>query len=76
MVFADDERESNPASFKFMQNAHAWAQSRGGRVTMVSPIVSTQLQSSTSPASNQQEVHGDEEENTFGSDVASSDDSD
>jgi len=24
MVFADDERESNPASFKFLQMAHAW----------------------------------------------------
>jgi crooked neck len=28
MVFADDERESNPTSFKFLQMAHAWAQSR------------------------------------------------
>jgi crooked neck len=24
MVFADDERESNPTSFKFLQMAHAW----------------------------------------------------
>jgi crooked neck len=24
MVFKDDERESNPTSFKFLQMAHAW----------------------------------------------------
>ena len=24
MVFADDERESNPTTFKFLQAAHAW----------------------------------------------------
>lgn len=24
MVFADDERESNPTTFKFLQMAHAW----------------------------------------------------
>lgn len=24
LVFADDERESNPTSFKFLQMAHAW----------------------------------------------------
>ena len=24
MVFEDDERESNPTSFKFLQMAHAW----------------------------------------------------
>jgi crooked neck len=28
MVFADDERESNPTSFKFLQMAHAWATAR------------------------------------------------
>ncbi|KAF7338170.1 Pre-mRNA splicing factor [Mycena venus] len=32
MVFADDERESNPTSFKFLQMAHAWknAQAKNG----------------------------------------------
>lgn len=24
LVFADDERESNPTTFKFLQMAHAW----------------------------------------------------
>ncbi|KAI0299396.1 TPR-like protein [Multifurca ochricompacta] len=27
-IFADDERESNPTSFKFLQMAHAWAASK------------------------------------------------
>lgn len=29
IVFADDERESNPTSFKFLQMAHAWKASQG-----------------------------------------------
>ncbi|KAH7104467.1 pre-mRNA-splicing factor CLF1 [Auriculariales sp. MPI-PUGE-AT-0066] len=34
IVFPDDEREANPASFKFLQMAHAWktAQARGGKM--------------------------------------------
>ncbi|KAK0220044.1 hypothetical protein IW262DRAFT_1272911 [Armillaria fumosa] len=28
LVFADDERESNPTSFKFLQMAHAWSRAR------------------------------------------------
>jgi crooked neck len=27
-IFADDEREANPTSFKFLQMAHAWAATR------------------------------------------------
>jgi len=27
-IFADDEREANPTSFKFLQLAHAWAATR------------------------------------------------
>jgi crooked neck len=30
MVFADDEREANPTSFKFLQMAHAWKAKQGG----------------------------------------------
>ena len=32
MVFPDDEREANPASFKFLEMAHKWkrAQATGG----------------------------------------------
>jgi crooked neck len=28
LIFADDERESNPTTFKFLQNAHAWKSSQ------------------------------------------------
>jgi crooked neck len=27
LIFADDEREANPTSFKFLQMAHAWKNS-------------------------------------------------
>ncbi|PPR00333.1 hypothetical protein CVT24_004616 [Panaeolus cyanescens] len=30
LVFADDEKESNPSTFKFLQMAHAWKQAAGG----------------------------------------------
>lgn len=30
MVFADDERESNPTTFKFLQSVHAWSQAKKG----------------------------------------------
>jgi crooked neck len=29
-VFADDEREANPTSFKFLQMAHAWKTAQQG----------------------------------------------
>ncbi|KAI0061172.1 pre-mRNA-splicing factor CLF1 [Artomyces pyxidatus] len=32
-IFADDEREANPTSFKFLQMAHAWAQAKKGSGT-------------------------------------------
>jgi crooked neck len=41
MVFADDERESNPTSFKFLQMAHAWKknQAAGGAHASSKPSV-------------------------------------
>jgi len=30
ILFADDEREANPATFKFIQNALAWRNQDGG----------------------------------------------
>lgn len=41
MVFADDERESNPTSFKFLQMAHAWKkkQAAGGAGAAEKPSV-------------------------------------
>lgn len=34
MVFADDERESNPTSFKFLQMAHAWKNAQSQKPTL------------------------------------------
>ena len=31
LVFADDEREANPTSFKFLQMAHQWKNSQARR---------------------------------------------
>ncbi|GLB42431.1 putative pre-mRNA-splicing factor CLF1 [Lyophyllum shimeji] len=31
LVFADDEREANPTSFKFLQMAHAWKTAQAGK---------------------------------------------
>ena len=31
MVFADDERESNATSFKFLQMAHAWKNAQAAK---------------------------------------------
>ncbi|ETW77153.1 hypothetical protein HETIRDRAFT_388667 [Heterobasidion irregulare TC 32-1] len=35
-IFADDEREANPTSFKFLQNAHAWKAARASGATTLS----------------------------------------
>ncbi|KDR79905.1 hypothetical protein GALMADRAFT_62351 [Galerina marginata CBS 339.88] len=37
LVFADDERESNPTSFKFMQMAHAWKQAQQAKNAAAGP---------------------------------------
>ena len=44
LVFADDEREANPTSFKFLQMAQAWASVKktggaGGGSSMLSGLV-------------------------------------
>ena len=43
LVFADDEREANPTSFKFLQMAQAWASVKktggAGGSTMLSGLV-------------------------------------
>lgn len=46
-VFADDERESNPTTFKFMAMAHAWKMSQqatnnvGGATSLLSGFTTT-----------------------------------
>lgn len=35
LVFKDDERESNPASFKLLQMAHAWKKAQNKKPTEI-----------------------------------------
>ncbi|KAF8882457.1 hypothetical protein BD779DRAFT_1612457 [Infundibulicybe gibba] len=50
LVFADDEQESNPTSFKFLQMAHAWkkAQAKGSGAALSGFTASTNLSSAES----------------------------
>ena len=80
LVFADDEREVNPASFKFMQMAHAWKNAQGkksGGSTVLSGFVTaTKPDVSNDPGRNSsrsQDVAMRERGDDGGSDVASSD---
>jgi crooked neck len=54
LVFADDERESNPTSFKFMQMAHAWKQAQKG-VSGTSGTGASKLLSGFTPANAKEE---------------------
>lgn len=67
MVFADDEREANPTSFKFLQMAHAWknAQSAGGGA--LSGFTAAAAASATT-----KQATDDDQEMDNASDVASS----
>ena len=80
MVFADDERESNPTSFKFLQMAHAWAQKRTGGPNPVAAVApAPNVQSRTATDMDQSPHDGDEDgaySDDAGSDVASSHGSD
>ncbi|KAJ3751659.1 hypothetical protein EV360DRAFT_76034, partial [Lentinula raphanica] len=62
LVFADDERDNNPTSFKFLQMAHAWKnnQSKGGK-----------SDSSTAPAP--APTKNNHKEDNASSDIGSSD---
>jgi len=48
-IFADDERESNPASYKLLRMAHAWAQAKkaGTGSTMSSGGIAPTISSSS-----------------------------
>jgi crooked neck len=67
-VFLDDERESNPTSFKFLQSAHAWAQAKKSGAGGTSS-----LPGFTAPRRDQTESTLDEGGGDAKSDVASSD---
>ncbi|KAF8196043.1 pre-mRNA-splicing factor CLF1 [Pholiota molesta] len=72
-VFADDEREAHPTSFKFMQMAHAWKQSQakagaGGTSGLLAGFAAAKA-TAESESEEEDESDGDEK-----SDVASSGD--
>ena len=82
MVFADDERESNPTSFKFLQMAHAWAQKRTGGTnptSVVAPepaVVQSQTAMDTDDGHRDGDGSDEADSEDAGSDVASSHGSD
>jgi crooked neck len=53
LVFADDEREANPTSFKFLQMAHAWKNSQArntGAPGLLSGFTTTATSNDTVPS--------------------------
>ena len=64
LVFADDERESNPTSFKFMQMAHAWKQAQAKGASATSSGGASTFLSGFTPATAKQEKsdNGDSDE--------------
>lgn len=63
MVFADDEREAHPTTFKFLQMAHAWSQAKkSGQTVPPSALLSGVPQAqrpSTSPEKVSAAAHDD-----------------
>ena len=83
LVFADDEREANPTSFKFLQMAHAWkarsiAAGSGGKTSGILSGFVTATSSSKVERENRRahddddEEEEEEEEEKVDSDAASS----
>lgn len=66
LVFADDERESNPTSFKFLQMAHAWknmqAKKTGGSA-LLSGFSAPSAESETEIKTNDVEMGQDGDDN-------------
>jgi crooked neck len=75
MVFADDEREANPTSFKFLQMAHAWkakqAAGGGGGGDAVSGMLAGFTKALAPAQQNQEDLDGDDDDDDASS-VASS----
>ena len=77
MVFPDDEREANPASFKFLEMAHKWKQMQaakggsggGGGLGAMLAAASKSTSVSAAAETREQQAKSDEE-------MASSDDGD
>ncbi|OBZ66505.1 Pre-mRNA-splicing factor CLF1 [Grifola frondosa] len=70
MVFADDERESNPTSFKFLQMAHAWKATQGksgaGSTSVLSGFTAASRSSveATATSSSKRREERDEDEDS------------
>lgn len=80
LVFADDEREANPTSYKFLQMAHAWkaaqAKKTGGSGTLSGFIAATSKSTGMVGASSSKgdgDVEMRERDREDASSVASSD---
>ncbi|KAH7906822.1 hypothetical protein BJ138DRAFT_1129627 [Hygrophoropsis aurantiaca] len=80
LVFADDEREANPTSFKFLQMAHAWknaqAKKSGGSgllsgFTAATTSITGSMEPSTQARADDVEMRNEQDD--LRSDVASSD---
>jgi len=69
MVFADDERESNPTSFKFLQMAHAWKNAQAKKTGAGSAVLSGFTAATLSDSAHPGNADGQDD---AGSDVASS----
>ena len=76
LVFADDEREANPRSFKFLQMAHAWKQSQAkktGGSTILSGFTPATSSALAPARSDDVQMEERREQEDSRSDVASSD---
>jgi len=76
LVFADDEREANPRSFKFLQMAHAWKQSqakKSGGTAVLSGFTAATSNTLASARSDDVQMEERKEQEDSHSDVASSD---
>jgi len=78
LVFADDEREANPTSFKFLQMAHAWkarsiAAGSGERTSgMLSGFVAAASSSRVEQENRRADDDDDDDDDEEDSDAASS----
>ncbi|OAX36528.1 TPR-like protein [Rhizopogon vinicolor AM-OR11-026] len=76
LVFADDEREANPRSFKFLQMAHAWKQSqakKSGGAAVLSGFTPATSSAPAPPQADDVQMGERGEQEDSHSDVASSD---
>ncbi|KAI0038384.1 TPR-like protein [Auriscalpium vulgare] len=60
-IFADDEREANPTSFKFLQMAHAWAQNKKGGAGGMSGFVAAEAAKDDSDDSDDDSDEGEKD---------------